>query len=231
MMTMDKLEFEYKGEKYYIKKPSQKEINEAELVYKVKYSEALRNGAVTGPEARKIMSSRDIWSADDDTQLRKLFLDLADKSRELEKTDSLNKGSALIYEMEKIRMDIMTLNMRRNSILDNTAESYADEHRLQYYVLACAHKATGEKLYDSMDHYLAYANDEIAKIAITKTIHLIANEGKDFRSDWPETIWRQKKGLVDKDLNPVPEKIKEVLDEMTSNEIKKEPKKSKKVKA
>ncbi len=113
--------------------------------------------------------------------------------------------------MERVRTDILRLNMRKNNILDNTAESYADDHRLQFYCSACSFYADDNKIYEDVDDYLNRASDEISITSMTKLIHLIANEGKDFRQEWPEFQWRIKHGLLDENLNPIKEKMEEFI--------------------
>ena len=56
--------------------------------------------------------------------------------------------------MKVLRDKIMLMNLRRNSILDNTAESYADDHRIQFYVVACTFDDDGSKTFADLDAYL-----------------------------------------------------------------------------
>lgn len=225
---MDKLEFKVGEKKYYIKKPTQREINEGEFVYKTKYSEALRFGALTGAEASKIIESREIWNKEDDKKLAELFLELSVQSKVLEDTNDLAEGAALLNKMFDIRNQILKLNLKRNNILDNTAESYADDHRLQYYVVACTFDETNKKVFATLDDFLDQANSDLGKKALVKTIHLIANDGRDFLEDWPETVWKKKHGLLTDDLEPIEAKFEEVVQaEIDAKEQKKKPRKKK----
>lgn len=208
---MNKLAFEVSGQKYYVRMPNQKDINEGDLVYKTKYSEALRYGALSAAEAQKILDEREIWTKGDDVTVQELFFKLHEFGDKLMKTDKFAVAANIIYEMEKVRTDILRLNMRKNNILDNTAEAYADDHRLQFYCVVCSFHEDDNQIFKDIHDYLDRAQEEIATVVMTKTIHLIANDGKDFRSEWPEFKWRIEKGLIDDELNPIQEKMDEFV--------------------
>ena len=208
---MNKLTFTEGKAEYFVRMPTQKDINEGDLVYKTKYSEALRYGALSAAEAQKIIAERDIWTRQDDLDVQELFMQLHALGDELMKTEKFALAANTIYEMEKVRTDILRLNMRKNNVLDNTAEAYADDHRLQFYCVACAFHKDGSQIFQNIDEYLERASEDIAATCMTKIIHLIANEGKDFRAEWPEFKWRVEKGLVDENLNPIQERMDEFI--------------------
>jgi len=232
---MTKLDFEVDGKKYYVRLPNQRDMNEADLIYKTKYSEALRYGALTTAEAFRIIEDRKIYGPEDEAKVKELFFKLYNMGEELLKIEQFAPAADLIFEMERVRNEIMSINMRKNNILDNTAESYADEHRIQFYAVACTFHSDGKLVFKDINEYLERAEEAIAKVSLTKVIHLIANGGKDFRSEWPEYRWRIKQGLMDKDLNPIQENIDKFVekanaevDEATEKVTKKKRSKSKK---
>jgi hypothetical protein len=219
-MKMNKLEFVVDDKNYYVRIPNQRDMNKADLVYKTKYSEALRFGALTAAEAQKIIDERKIFGPEDEAAVRALFIELHGLGEKLLKTEKFTAAAEIIFKMEEVRGNIMRINMRKNNILDNTAESYADEHRLQFYAVACSFTEDGQSIFKDTDEYLERATESVAKVALTKIIHLIANDGKDFRSEWPEYQWRIQHGLMDEQLNLNQEKLDEVLKE-ASDEISK----------
>ncbi len=222
-MKMNKLDYTVEENNYYVRIPNQRDMNNADLIYKTKYSEALRYGALTAAEAQKIIDDREIFGPNDEAEVRKLFIELHALGEKLMDTEKFTKAAELIFEMEQLRGKIMHINMRKNNILDNTAESYADEHRLQFYAVACSFGEDEKPVFKDIDDYLERATEEVARVSLTKIIHLIANEGKDFRTEWPEYQWRMRHGLMDEDLNINQEKLDEVLKE-ASEEIDNKPK-------
>lgn len=224
---MDKLEFSFGENKYYVTQPTQADINEAELIYKVKYSQATRLGAMTSTEAQKIIEKRNLWTIDDQENVHKLIVKLNDKGKKLLDTTKLAVGGQMLFEMKNLRDEIMMLNLRRNCILDNTAESYADDHRIQFYVVACVFHEDGKKTFEDLDAYLLIAGTEFGKTCLIKVITLIAHGGEDFRDSWPETQWRKKLGLIDDDYNPIKEQMDKLVKE-TLTEIEEPTKSTKK---
>jgi hypothetical protein len=216
MKEMNRLDFDLDGKKYFIRLPTQRDMNEADLVYKTKYSEALRYGALSTAEALKIISERKIYNSEDDFKIKELFFKLHELGEKLLSITKFSPAAEVIFEMEKVRNEIISINMKKNNILDNTAEAYADEHRLQFYSVACTFASDGKQVFKDVDEYLERASESLAKVAITKTIHLIANGGKDFRAEWPEYRWRVKQGLMDENLNPIKENIDKFVEEANS---------------
>ena len=198
-----RIDFETDGNKFYAIRPTQQQTMDAELVYKTKYSEALRYGALTTAEALRIIEERDLWTEDDRTKVADLLVEVHKLGLKLETEKSLKEGLLLIAEIEEKRMEVLRVNMKRNAILDNTSESYADEQRLQFYIVECTYKEDGSKLFKTKEA-LINASDEHATVLATKfLIYLVANDGEDFRKDWPDYKWREKHALVNEHMEPV----------------------------
>jgi hypothetical protein len=187
---------------------------DAELVYKTNYSEALRHGALTAAEAMGIIEKRNLWTEDDRKTVSDLLLEVYKMGEELKKETSLSKGLELITEIEDKRMEILRTNLKRNQILDNTAESYADEQRLQFYIVACTFDADGNKVYKDKNELVAASDEEHTALATKFVIYLISNEGEDFRKEWPDYQWREEHGLVDENMDPQEKDCQEVLTEL-----------------
>jgi len=209
---MNKLDFELEGKKYYVRIPNQREMNEADLIYKTKYSEALRYGALTSAEAQKIIDDREIFVNSDVVEVKKLFEQVAKQGTALMETEDYEKAADLIIQIEQTRMKIMEINRKKSNILDNTAESYADEHRLQFYTFSCSFYEDGTLIFKDINDYLERAAEPIAILSLNKMIYLIANDGKDFRQEWPEYKWRIEHGLMDENLVPTDKKVDELLE-------------------
>ena len=234
-MSRERLDFEVEDKKYYVSQPTQEQIVDADLIYKSKYSDAIRMGALTHQEAARIIEQRNIWSKDDSKKATKLLTDIAKLGHNLGKLpkSEFQQGLDMVTEIEAYRTELILLNQRRNSILDNTAESYADEKRLQFYVTQCIYTDAHELVFGNVTK-LIEANDSIlAAESVKYMIYLLANQGEDFRAAWPDYQWRKEQGLVDDDLNPVEGALdKLVADAMekdvTVKKTKKAPRKRKK---
>jgi hypothetical protein len=200
-----RIDFETEKGKFYALRPTQQQTMDAELVYKTKYSEALRYGALTTAEAIRIIEARDLWTDDDKKQVSDLLLEVHNLGNELKKQNSVTKGLELVNEIESKRLDILRVNMKRNAILDNTSESYADEQRLQFYIVECTFRDDGTQLFKDKSELIAASDEHHTVLATKFIIYLISNEGKDFREGWPDYEWRKSHGLVNDHMEPVEE--------------------------
>lgn len=212
----DKIEFTVDGEKYYVLKPTQEQTAQAEFVYKTKYSEALRYGALTHHEAQRIIEERSLFTEEDSKESTALLIKATNLGHKLQKTDSASDGLDIIQDIDNTRKEILILNRKRNAILDNTSESYADEQRLHYYIVSTTFKSNGEKAFANSENLISRGNDPIAVKATKYVIYMIANDGEDFRTDWPDYQWRIKNGLVDSEMEPVKELPKAFKDKLES---------------
>jgi len=223
-----RIDFKTEKGKFYALRPTQQHIMDAELVYKTKYSEALRYGALTTAEAVKIIETRDLWTEDDKKQVSDLLLEVHALGQKLKKETSVTKGLDLVNEIESKRIDILRVNMKRNAILDNTSESYADEQRLQFYIVECTFKDDGTQLFKNKIELIS-ASDEYHTVLATKfIIYLISNAGEDFREGWPDYEWRKSHGLVNDHMEPIEELPEEFVQKLEKE--KKAKTKSKRVK-
>ena len=216
-MIIKKYDFngEHIGEKEikgWVQEPSQKILSEADLVYKTRYSEAMRQGALTNAEAIKIMTDREIWTDDDTVVLIDIYRDIEKLGTELDDVDDMDAGAQLILKIETLRYDALRLNQKKSSVLDNTADAYAEEHRLQFFTIKCTYVDGGRLAWKDAEEFLQSSDTEFAKHAVSKTLHMLANQGEDFRKEWPEYQWRIKMGIMDEDLKVIPVKEEEKLE-------------------
>ena len=219
-----RIDFKVGDKSYYILKPTQEQVAEAEFTYKTKYSEALRFGALTHHEAQRIIEERNLFTEEDAKESSRLMIEAANLGTALDKSDSVSEGLDIIEKIDNIRRDILILNRKRNAILDNTSEAYADEKRLHFYIVSTTFDSNGNKVFSSIEDLLNRSDEEVAVKATRFVIYMIANKGEDFRKEWPDYQWRVKNGLVNEDMEPVSELPKEFKEKL---EAEKKPVKTK----
>lgn len=217
----DKVHFKVADVTYTVVSPTQQQIADADLVYKSSYSEAIRFGALTHSEATRIIKERKIWTTKDEEKAVELIKSITMLGKELEETDEPAKAFELIEQIELKRTELLTLNTKKNSVLDNTAESYADEKRLQHYVASCTLNAQGKQLYDGdINKLIGSSDSEVAVEAMRYMIQLLANDGEDFRSNWPDYKWKKAHGVVDDQLEPIAGAVEKLLEAQEAEESK-----------
>lgn len=220
-MNKIRLDFEVEGHKYYAVQPTQQQTAEADLIYKSMYSEAVRMGALTHQEALRIIDKRNIWTKDDEKERVKLLTSITKFGAELDKLpkEEVEKGLEIVTQIEGKRTELILINNRRNAILDNTAESYADEKRLHYYVSKCVMGADHEPVFKDVSSLIDENATELAAESVKNMIYLLANNGEDFRSNWPDYRWRKKQGLLDDKLNPVEGALNKLVEDAEKNDV------------
>ncbi len=226
----DKVEFKVDKDTYTILQPTQQQISDADLVYKSKYSEGVRAGMLTHAEAGRFIQDRKIWTEEDSQKASEILLEITKLGSALEKVTDVAEGLEMVGEVEEKRIELLRLNSRKNEILDNTAESYADEKRLNFYVIKCTYDAAGQPVFKNMSTLVELGNSEVAVEATRNTIQLLANDGEDFRINWPDYQWRVKNGLLDEELNPVEGALDKIIEEMQTREAVVKPTAKKKAK-
>ena len=222
-----RIDFETEKGKFYTLRPTQHQTMDAELVYKTKYSEALRYGALTTAEAIRIIEERDLWTEDDKTKVSDLLLEVHKMGQDLKKETSVTKGLDMVNEIEAKRIDILRVNMKRNAILDNTSESYADEQRLQFYIVECTFRDDGTQLYKDKVELIGASDEHHTVLATKFIIYLISNAGEDFREGWPDYEWRKQQGLVNEYMEPVEELPEEFIKKLEEEKKIKQPRRRK----
>ena len=226
----DKVEFKVDEDTYTVLQPTQQQISEADLVYKSKYSEGVRAGMLTHAEAGRFIEDRKIWTEEDTQKASEILLEITKVGNTLLGVTDIAEGLELVGTVEAKRIELLRLNGRKNEILDNTAESYADEKRLNFYVVKCTYDATDQLVFKNMETLVERGNSEVAVEATRNTIQLLANDGEDFRINWPDYQWRVKNGLLDDELNPVEGALDKIIEEMQEREMVTAPKPKKKAK-
>ena len=208
----DKVSFKVGEKDYSVVAPTQQQIADADLVYKSNYSEAVRFGALTHSEAMRIIKERKIWTIKDEEKAMEIIKDITKLGNKLNEDITTEDGFKVVDDIEGKRSELLILNSKKNNVLDNTAESYADEKRLQFYVAHCTLDNRGKPLYEGDVVKLIGASDSgVAIEAMRYMIQLLANDGEDFRSNWPDYVWRKKLGLVNDKLEPIEGALEKIL--------------------
>jgi uncharacterized coiled-coil DUF342 family protein len=91
------------------RRPSQKVLNKAEMIYRAKFSEALRGGLLLSAEATKVLKDRGLWDVAQEQEERQLREEISGLEGKLEdKTLSDEEGKALCTKIADLRVSLMT---------------------------------------------------------------------------------------------------------------------------
>ena len=127
-----------------IKRPSRRELEEAELEYSIEISNCIKKGILTKAMlAKKYSDTGGLFSEEDAlkyTQLYKRAVELQNDYIRLETVDSKSEEQQEKFEKVKeeiatVRKDIVEMESTYQSLFDHTADTKAQNRLLQWYVL------------------------------------------------------------------------------------------------
>ena len=188
---------------YQFKRPTQAVISKAELLSRVKFSEAFRAGIVLGDEAKKILRERGLWGDEQE----KVVADLREEIRVLEEkiqdAGITNKeGLDLVGELRDKRNEINEHTRLLETVTGGTCESVAQEERNMFFAAECTfNQTTGEKVYKSLEDFKSRL-DELATVesyreATIASLEMIIGQElpSDLTTQYAENEWLAERGL------------------------------------
>lgn len=168
------------------RRPTQKTMSDAELVYRQMFSVCFRKGILTNAEVEKLLRERDMWDDAKDTEALTIRLKIAELEDKLDKEVTNEEGQSLCAQIGALRMSLQSHNNPVLSVAENTCESIGSEERNQFLVTACIFDAkTGVKVYKDVADFKERADTQAAVDSYKETViaSLEVVMGEDLPSD------------------------------------------------
>jgi hypothetical protein len=167
--------------KYFIKRPTRKLFDEAELYYGVKLSEGIKAGLLTRALlAKRFSNDGGVLSDTEKKEFSSLYSDLFDKQVELQALDLKTKEqrspeenakhSELTQFLANSRQKIQEFEINQSSLYDQTAENRARNKTILWWVLHLSYGIdsdgkeysffSGEDLKERLNHYDSIEEEE-----------------------------------------------------------------------
>lgn len=184
-----------------IKKPTGEIRVKSQLVYNRSFREALETGSILKRNLDSEATKLGLW----DENKQKEVEDLQKQHRDLEAKlrsgaysfETKEEARKCALEMRKLRWKIMEVARSKDDLYSTTAESYADEARLKYFISQCCiYNDTGKTYYKSYDDFLSQSESEIAKQALSNYFELMVDEMGNIENDWMEIQWLKNNGYM-----------------------------------
>ena len=181
--------------KVFLKKPSRRQIEEADLEYSVEMSRCVKKGILTKAMlVKKYSDTGGLMSETEAKGLYQMYQRLMELQREYTENETVNKGEAnrqkkteeLIFEMAKVRDQIVKTEMAYQSLFDHTADMKAQNRLLLWYIINLTFIQRenedkpspyfkGEDFEDKLeDYYVKEESEEIQYFEIARKISRIA---------------------------------------------------------
>lgn len=200
-MAKDKEEkrFTFEEKDYVIRPANATASIEAQKVYNKAFKRAIEEGAILKKSLEDHMRRQGLW----DDAKQEEYEDLLKKSADIEykiKSGFYKKASQVrdkSIELKKIRNQLSSLLMVRNSMDSMTADGQADNERFFYLITSCVYDYETQKpVYTSLEDYHEKSDTELAVKCATEFANFAYGLEEDYEDKLIENKLLKKLGLL-----------------------------------
>lgn len=165
MAKKDEKRFTFKDKDYIVRPASAADGVEAQKVYNKAFKKAIEEGAILKKSLEDHMRRQGLWDDDKQEEYDRLIKKSADieykiKSGQYKLASQLKDKS---FELKRIRSELASLLMVRNSMDSATADGIADNQRFFYLITASViDYETQKPVFSSLEEYIEQADSELA---------------------------------------------------------------------
>jgi hypothetical protein len=185
-----------------IKKPTAKIRIDSQLFYNKMFKQAIEEGSMLSRNVEKEAEKLGLWSDD----LKKEAENIVDQLRSLElklrgganSFDTKEEAKECALKMKELRNELIEINRSKDDLYPFTAESFADDARIKYFVSQCCiDNNTGKTYFKNYEDFITNSDGEIAKEAVSNYLELIYSDLNDFQSNFYENNFLKDHGFMD----------------------------------
>ena len=190
-----------------VKKPTAKNISDAQRYSTMTWTEAIQSGILTRKELDNVLEERGLWSKGKQEQYEKLTHGINERELKLAKGGiKLSRAKKLALEIRDMRIDLRVLISERTVMDANTAEGMADNARFDYFVSCCTFTEDDERFFKDVDDYKERSSEQAAVDSATKLADVIYDLDENFEVKLPENQFLMEHKLVDDTLRFINDK-------------------------
>ena len=190
-----------------VKKPTAKNISDAQRYSTMTWTEAIQSGILTRKELDNVLEERGLWSKGKQEQYEKLTHGINERELKLAKGGiKLSRAKKLALEIRDMRIDLRVLISERTVMDANTAEGMADNARFDYFVSCCTFTEDDDRFFKDVDDYKERSSEQAAADAATKLADVIYDLDENFEVKLPENQFLMEHKLVDDTLRFINDK-------------------------
>lgn len=191
--------FAFQDKEYVIRPANAQSSVEAQKIYNKTFKRAIEEGAILKKSLEDHMRRQGLWDDDKQAEYEALLKRSADieykiKSGYYKKASQLREKS---IELKKIRNELSSLLMVRNSMDANTADGQADNERFFYLITACVFDyETQRPVYTSLEDYHEKSDTELAVKCASEFANFAYGLDENFEDSLIENKLLKKLGLL-----------------------------------
>jgi hypothetical protein len=201
-----------------IKPPTNKQLLQAEKVYKRAFREALEDGAMLRKKLSMYMLEQGIWTDEQEKQYTKVIKDINLLDYQLNKGKTpdgkklkLSEAKEIALSLKDKRSEFRDLITERQDMDHLTAEGQADTEKFSYLVFSCTYDYVTQKpYYTDLEDYEEKSNDPASVDAAKHVGAIVYDIDPEYENDLTENKFlrrfkfaNDKNNLVDKEGNTV----------------------------
>ena len=201
-----------------ITKPTNKQMLEAERVYKGAFRKALEEGAMLRKKLGNYMTEQKIWTDEQEEEYNKVIKEINLLDYQLNKGKNLDgeklklsKAKEIALELQDKRVEFRDLIGERQELDHMTAEGQADTERFSYLVYLCTKDFLTQKpYYSSYEDYQNKGNEQEAIEASKAVGEIVYEIDENYENTLTENKFlkrfnfaNKKNQLIDEDGNRV----------------------------
>jgi len=198
---MNRVDFEFDGQKYYVRQPNRKDLEEAQKVYISSFKDAIRNGAIIRAKLDDYLTEQGLWDKDRQDKKDMLIQTIHDGELRLKRGGiKASEAREIAIEMRHSRAKLLELIGERTSLESLTAEGVADNAKFNYLTFACSYHADNRKFFNNYNEFL---NSDVTTVSLlfgVKLANLIYNLDENYDANLPENKFLLKYNFVDEKL-------------------------------
>lgn len=191
--------FEVDGKEYFIKPADIRVSTEAQRVYVKAFKKAIEDGAILKKSLDDHMRRQGLWDDTKQNEYENLIKKMADIEHRI-KAGQFKKASELkakSLELKKIRNDLSSLLLTRNSMDSLTADGLADNERFNYLVSACVYSYDTQKPeFSSLEDYKARGDSELGRKAASEYANFAFGLDEDYEEKFVENKVLKRLNLI-----------------------------------
>lgn len=199
MSKKEEKRFTFEGKDYVIRPANAHASVESQKVYNKTFKKAIEEGAILKKSLEDHMRRQGLWDDEKQEEYELLLKKSADIEYKIKK-GQYKKASEIrdkSIELKRIRNELSSLLMVRNSMDANTADGQADNERFFYLITACVFDYETQKpVYTSLEDYNEQSDSELAMKCASEFANFAYGLEEDFEDKLIENKLLKKLGLL-----------------------------------
>lgn len=195
-------DLEFKGVKYTVKKPTRKDLTEAQITYNKAFSWAIENKFMLSEELDKYLEEKGIWTKNKQVEYKALTDKIQENISRLNRGGiKLKEATNLAFEITELRSKISNLISEKNKYSSNCVEGYAHNTQFDFLTSRCCFKEDGSLLWATVDEYMTETDEELVVFLASAFADYFYDLDSNLEKSLPENKFLVKYKVVDENLN------------------------------